>query len=289
MVIPSTDGSASQSRGRLLSSGNGHSPGEHVYERGMFEDRVCAAQQLATGLQEHVGDPDIVVLSLSRGGAVVASAVAERLGPNVPHFYYRVRPIPCTAIPRLSLGSVAGDGSVRIDNMVAKSMGIACDETMAPPLSTETVSTAHNGPGSEGHNHATAALMQAIDDIDMQLQEEQGSFWRAPPCASDLTDKTLLVVDDGMEAGDTVREAILHLRHCYQPRRIVVAVPICLADLRWQLRRHGVCVVDIVSPLCVGSIARWYRRGVSASEAEQALLSRLFVGPAATFGEFDYE
>ncbi|KAJ1668131.1 hypothetical protein IW140_000703 [Coemansia sp. RSA 1813] len=272
MVSPSTNNSDSQNRGHLSPAA---AYSGRVNERAVFDDRIHAGQQLATGLQEYVGSPDTVVLSLSRGGAIVASVVAEQLGPNVPHFYYMVRPIPCATIPRLSLGSVAGDGSVRIDNMVAKSMGIVCD-------------TADEATGS-GTSHATAALMQAVENIDVRLQVEQGSFWRAPPCANDLEGKTLLVVDDGMEAGDTVREAILHLRHCYRPHRIVVVVPVCLADLRWQLRRHNVCVVDIVSPLFVGSIARWYVRGVAASEAEQAMLTRLFVGPAASAGEFDYE
>ncbi|KAJ2556718.1 hypothetical protein EV175_001815 [Coemansia sp. RSA 1933] len=247
-------------------------------ERAVFDDRIDAGQQLAAGLQEYVGDPDAVVLSLSRGGAVVAAVVAEGLG--VPHFHYMVRPIPCATMPRLSLGSVAGDGSVRIDNTVAKSLGIVCEEQ-------EGAAAAAAAADASGSN---AALMRAIEQVDERLQAEQGAFWRARPCSRDLLDRTLLVMDDGMEAGDTAREAILHLRHCYQPSRIVVAVPVCSADLRWQLmRRHAVRVVNIVAPLFVGSIARWYARGVAASEAEQTLLARLFVGPAATVGEFDYD
>ncbi|KAJ2402293.1 hypothetical protein GGI23_000813 [Coemansia sp. RSA 2559] len=267
MVSPNTHLSASQSHeyfSPAASSGD-----RRIHERAMFDDRIHAGQRLAAGLQEYVGSPDTVALSLSRGGAVVGSVVAEHL--DIPHFYYMVRPIPCATMPRLSLGSVAGDGSVRVDNLVAKSLGIMCD------------ATAEATTGS-------TALMQAVEAVDEQLQTEQGSFWRAPPCAGDLQGKTLLVVDDGMEAGDTVREAIMHLRHCYRPCRIVVVVPVCLADLRWQLRRrHGVCVVDIVSPLFVGSIARWYACGVAASEAEQVLLARLFVGPASAIGAFDYD
>ncbi|KAJ1794742.1 hypothetical protein LPJ59_004472 [Coemansia sp. RSA 2399] len=265
MVSPSTNISVSQNSGYLLPAANS---GRRINERAMFDDRIHAGQRLAAGLQEYVGSPDTVALSLSRGGAVVGSVIAEHL--DIPHFYYMVRPIPCATMPRLSLGSVAGDGSVRVDNLVAKSLGIVCDATA-------------EATGS-------AALMQAVEAVDVQLQAEQGSFWRAPPCAGDLQGKTLLVVDDGMEAGDTVREAILHLRHCYRPRRIVVVVPVCLADLRWQLRRrHAVCVVDIVSPLFVGSIARWYACGVVASEAEQALLARLFVGPASAISGFDFD
>ncbi|KAI9503908.1 hypothetical protein GGI26_004420 [Coemansia sp. RSA 1358] len=236
--------------------------------RALFDDRIHAGRQLANNLREHA-EADVVVLSVSRGGAIVGSVIAESLGHSIPHLYYIVRPIPCPSIPRLSLGSVAGDGSVRIDNVVAKSMGIVCDDAT--------------------HNVQATELMRMVEDMDLQLRAEQESFWQPAPSAQDLEGKTLLVVDDGMEAGDTMREAIMHLRHCYEASRIIVAVPFCMADLRRQLQRHVESVVDIVSPLFVGSIARWYARGVSASVAEQRLLNRLFVDSATTISSFDYD
>ncbi|KAJ1801170.1 hypothetical protein LPJ56_000203 [Coemansia sp. RSA 2599] len=232
-------------------------PGARRTRQAAFSDRIHAGQQLAANLQQFAGDSSVVVLSISRGGAVVGSVIAEALGSDIPHLYYVVRAIPCATIPRLSLGSVAGDGSVRVDNALAKSMGF---------------------DASDGGSMSW--LMQSIEDIDEELSSEQARFHLPAPTSEALQGKTLIVVDDGIEAGDIMREAIMHLRHCYQASKIVVAVPVCLADLRKQLQRHVACVVDIVSPIFVGSIARWYALGVVASEAEQRALSRMFAGVA---------
>ncbi|KAJ1833923.1 hypothetical protein LPJ63_002381 [Coemansia sp. RSA 2711] len=221
-----------------------------------FSDRIQAGQQLARNLSEHAGGADVVVLSVSRGGAVVGSAVAAALGEHVPHLYYKVQAIPCPGMPRLSLGSVAGDGSVRIDNMVAQSMGIGADN---------------------------AALLREIAQIDRRLRRDQRAFLRAAPAGAQLRGRVLIVVDDIVEAGDTMREAIMHVRHCFAPRRIVVAAPVCLADLRKQLQRHVDGVVDIVSPLFVGAPAQWYAGGAVAMPSELQALARMFARPGSRF------
>ncbi|KAJ2708136.1 hypothetical protein FB645_000245 [Coemansia sp. IMI 203386] len=232
--------------------------------RAVFSDRIHAGQQLAGNLQQFTNDPSVVVLSISRGGAVVGSTVASALGPTTPHFYYVVRGIPSANIPRLSLGSVAGDGSVRIDTALAKSVDI------------ETPS-------------GSSWLMQSIEMIDLEVCREQMQFYGGMPLLSEmLQNKTLVVVDDGIESGDIMREAIMHLRHCYGESKIVVAVPVCLADLRRQLQRHVSLVVDVVSPVFVGSIARWYATGVVPSVAEQHALDAMFDGAGADSG-FDAE
>ncbi|KAJ2681499.1 hypothetical protein H4R19_007329 [Coemansia spiralis] len=71
----------------------------------------------------------------------------------------------------------------------------------------------------------------------------------------------------------------MHLRHCFGPRRVVAAAPVCLADARKPLGRHADAVVDVVSPLAVGSVMQWYASGSAPSEAEQRVLGRLFAGP----------
>ncbi|KAJ2644601.1 hypothetical protein GGF44_000526 [Coemansia sp. RSA 1694] len=237
--------------------GYGLSSGSRRRSWAVFDDRIHAGEQLANNLREYVGDPSVVVLSVSRGGAVVGSVVASALGHGVPHLYYVVRPIPYAGMPRLSLGSVAGDGSVRIDNGVARSVGV--------------------GDG---------ALLRSIEAVDEGIGREQASFCGLVPTAELLAGKTVVVVDDGVEAGDTMREAVMHLRHCYAPSKVVVAVPVCLADLRKQLLRHVEQVVDIVSPVFVGSVARWYALGVAVSGGEQRELDRMFVNGG---GGFDYE
>ncbi|KAJ2344319.1 hypothetical protein GGF43_005480 [Coemansia sp. RSA 2618] len=221
-----------------------------------FSDRVQAGQQLARNLSEHAGASDVVVVSVSRGGAVVGSVVASMLGEHTPHVYYKVQAIPCPSMPRLSLGSVAGDGSVRIDNMVAQSMGVsAADPHMA----------------------------RQIASINRRLRRDQRAFWMPPPTQQQLRDRVLIVVDDIVEAGDTMREAIMHLRHCFDPRRIVVAAPVCLADLRKQLQRHVESVVDIVSPLYVGAVSQWYASGAAVVPSEQQLLARMFARAGRRF------
>ncbi|KAJ2695002.1 hypothetical protein H4R19_005871, partial [Coemansia spiralis] len=169
--------------------------------RALFCDRVQAGQQLAQGLGEYAGggSDDVVVLSVSRGGAVVAAAVAGALGRGVPHLHYLVAALPCPQLPRLSLGSVAGDGSVRIDDMVA---------------------------GSVQRGVADEATLRVIRAVGRRLRRAQLAFCRPPPARHQLDGRTVIVVDDGIEAGDTMREAIMHLRHCFGPRRVVAAAPV---------------------------------------------------------------
>ncbi|KAJ2473895.1 hypothetical protein GGI02_000514 [Coemansia sp. RSA 2322] len=224
----------------------------------MFDDRIQAGEQLAHNLREYANDPSVVVMSVSRGGAVIGSVVASTLGRRVPHVYYVVRTIPCASMPRLSLGSVSGDGSVRIDNTVARSMGV---------------------------DVAGGPMMRSIEAISAQLSREQSAFCGPVATAELLAGKTLLVVDDGMEAGDTMREAVMHLRHCYGASRVVVAAPVCPADLRKQLNRHAESVVDIVSPVFVGSVARWYALGTAVSDSERRLLDRIFVDGCCCFDD----
>ncbi|KAJ2788026.1 hypothetical protein GGI15_000201 [Coemansia interrupta] len=262
MVSLSREPSSISSRDRAGGSPDGRAAGPARGRQAMFIDRIHAGRLLAGNLQQYVGDPDIAVMSISRGGAVIGSVIAEALGTDIPHIFYPVRPIPCASIPRLSLGSVAGDGSVRLDNMVVKSLGLDMSQ-----------------------------VLDIIAEIDTRLGSEQMQFRRPTPFPEPLAGKTLLVVDDGMEAGDMMREAIMHLRHCYAASAIVVAVPVCLADLRKQLKRHVECVVDVVSSVCVGSVARWYERGVRASGDEQRVLQRLFVGAPSSRRRsgFDFE
>ncbi|KAJ2136149.1 hypothetical protein IW136_004011 [Coemansia sp. RSA 678] len=222
-----------------------------------FVDRVQAGHQLARNLSEYAGRDDVVIVSVSRGGAVVGSIVASTLGPHTPHMYYKVQAIPCPRMPRLSLGSVAGDGSVRIDTMVAESMNIS---------------------STDPH------LLRQVSIIDKRLRRDQRAFLRLPPTPREMHDRVVIVVDDVVEAGDTMREAVMHLRHSFRPRRVVAAAPVCLADLRKQLQRHVDAVVDIVSPLYVGSVSQWYASGDIVVPSEQQLLERMFV---RTSGRFD--
>ncbi|KAJ2502458.1 hypothetical protein GGH96_001121 [Coemansia sp. RSA 1972] len=222
-----------------------------------FIDRVQAGHQLARNLSEYAGRDDVVIVSVSRGGAVVGSVVASTLGAHTPHMYYKVQAIPCPRMPRLSLGSVAGDGSVRIDSMVAESMNISS---------------------------ADPHLLHQVSQIDRKLRRDQRAFVRPPPTPREMCDRVVIVVDDVVEAGDTMREAVMHLRHSFRLRRVVAAAPVCLADLRKQLQRHVDAVVDIVSPLYVGSVSQWYAEGDIVVPSEQLLLERMF---SRTNGRFD--
>ena len=192
----------------------------------VFADRVEAGRLLAEELSERAGDPSVCVLALPRGGVPVAAAVAERLG--APLDVLVVRKIGAPGQPELALGALAsGDVVVMNDSLMPYFSG--ADQAIAATIERERAELARRERVYRGGH---------------------------PPL--DVTDRTVILVDDGIATGATMRAAVRALRD-RGAKEVVVAVPTAPRDTCDTLRQEADEVVCLDMPEPFVAVGRWYQ------------------------------
>jgi len=162
-----------------------------------FRDRQDAGRQLAQALSGYAGRRDAVVLALPRGGVEVGYQVARALG--LPMAVYLVRKLGVPGQPELAMGAIASGGVRVMNHDVVRSLGISDEQV-----------------------EQVAAREQA----ELERRED---VYRGERPMPDLTGHTVILVDDGLATGATMRAAVQAVR-TQKPARIVVAVPTAPAD-----------------------------------------------------------
>lgn len=177
----------------------------------LFQDRTDAGRTLAQSLSAYRG-ADAIVLGLPRGGVPVAYEVARALG--APLDVCVVRKLGAPLQPELGIGAVAEDGAIYVDRGTMRFVGVSDDELAA-----------------------LVATKRA------EVEERVHRFRRgAPPL--DVRDRTVIVVDDGVATGGTVRAALQTLR-ARGAGRLVLAVPVGASE---SLSELALVADEIVCP-----------------------------------------
>lgn len=158
----------------------------------LFRDRRDAGRFLAGVLDTYRDRPDVLVLGLPRGGVPVAYEVATALG--APLDVFLVRKLGTPGHEELAMGAIASGGVIVINDDVVRGLGIT----------PETIAQVAEREGRE------------------LLRREQA--YREGRPFPDVTGKVVIVVDDGLATGSSMRAAIEALRKL-RPDRVVVAVP----------------------------------------------------------------
>src|SRR5439155_14899557 len=158
-----------------------------------FLNRAEAGRLLATKLAKYAGRDDVIVLGLPRGGVPVAYEVARSL--RVPLDVFIVRKLGAPGFEELAVGAIAS-GGVRVLN---------ADVMRAIPNADEVIES-----------------ITAKETAELERREQHYRDWRPAP---DLRDRIVILVDDGLANGATMRAAVKALRQC-GAARIVVAVPV---------------------------------------------------------------
>lgn len=189
-----------------------------------FRDRFEAGARLARELERY-SDDDPIVIGLTRGGVPVAAAVASALG--APLDVLVVRKLGAPFQEELGLGAIAEGGGRWIDTRLAALTGTSLAE------------------------------VGAIERRERAVLDERIERYRARHPRASLERRTVIVVDDGMATGVTVRAAIASIRAVH-PRRLVLAVPVAASSSLRELAGS----VDVVACLhaCddLGSVGRHY-------------------------------
>ncbi|MFI7025850.1 phosphoribosyltransferase [Micromonospora sp. NPDC049900] len=205
-----------------------------------YRDRTEAGQVLADRLTDLIGEPDLVVLGLVRGGVPVAQVVAERLGAPLDALVVRKLGMPWA--PEVAFGAL-GPGGERVLN-----------EVIASRLDPDDI-----------------AGVQEREQAELDRREQ---LYRAGRPPLDLTGRIALIVDDGLATGATARAAVQVARHL-GARRVVVAVPVSAPQAHEMLAAEADEVVSALQPVDFGAVGAYYDdfHEVSDGEVTAALTS----------------
>ena len=190
-----------------------------------FRDRREAGRVLAQELTAYAGRPDVVVLALPRGGVPVAYEVARALGAPLDVFLVRKLGVP--GHEELAMGAVATGGVRVLNDQVVRALGIPPD---------------------------VIDMVAAWEQQELARRERLYRGDRPPP---DVKGRTVILVDDGLATGATMRAALAALRQ-QQPARRVVAVPTAAAQTCDALRTEADDVVCATTPEPFDAVGFWY-------------------------------
>jgi predicted phosphoribosyltransferase len=235
-------------RGALVTSRQGLSNlgGETTFPRSeanmIFRDRFDAGRKLAGALERYAGRSDVVVLALPRGGVPVGYEVASRLGAPLDVFVVRKLGVP--GQEELAMGAIAS-GGVRVQNdEIVRELGMSEDDI---------------------------GFVEAQEREELERRERLYRGGRPP---LDVRGRTVILVDDGLATGSTMRAAVAALRRL-DPARIVTAVPVSDASTCEALRREADEVVCAATPEPFVAVGLWYEDFSQTSDEEaRTLLER---------------
>jgi predicted phosphoribosyltransferase len=190
-----------------------------------FPDRAEAGRQLADKLEKYAERDDVIVLGLPRGGVPVAYEVAKRL--RVPLDVFVVRKLGVPGFEELAAGAIAS-GGVRVLNE---------DVMRAIP-------------------HADQAI-EAVTARETGELERREQIYREGRPAPELRDRIVILVDDGLATGATMRAAVKALRQ-RGAAKIVVAVPVGPPDTCHELEERADETICLSTPEFFQAVGQYY-------------------------------
>ena len=209
-------------------------PAHRRLHSGVFADRSDAGRQLALELAGPIAD-DAVVVALPRGGVPVGREIADALG--LPLEILAVRKLAPRRNPEYGIGAVAEDGTCVIDPEASSVLEIL------------------NGEIEEIVAAETAELRRRVE------------VYRAGRHPERLLGREVIVVDDGVATGVTDTAALRAVRH-QQPRRVVLAVPVCSPEALERLRSEADELVCLEVPARMRGVGEWYEDFSQVSDEE---------------------
>ncbi|WP_308910495.1 phosphoribosyltransferase [Pseudokordiimonas caeni] len=207
----------------------------------MFRDRVDAGRQLAAALAPYAGFAGGLVLALPRGGVPVAAEVASEL--HLPLDVYLVRKLGVPGHEELAMGAIAADSTCVLNNDIVAALRLD---------------------------------WRQIDPVVAREREElerRNRLYRAGRPQPDLGGRTVILIDDGLATGATMKAAIGAIRSLH-PRKLVVAVPVGAPDICNEISALVDHLVCLYQPSPFQGVGRWYADFSQTTDSEVLELLR---------------
>lgn len=191
----------------------------------IFQDRADAGRQLAECVAVTVTDPRSLVLALPRGGVPVGFEVARQLGAELDVFLVRKLGLP--GQEELALGAIAS-GGIRVLN-----------EDLVREV------------------HVSDDLIDQITAREERELKRREELYREGRAARVIRDRTVILVDDGLATGASMKAAVQAVR-LQEPKRLIVAVPVAAQQTCDEFRRSGQEIICTYMPAPFTAVGIWY-------------------------------
>ena len=209
-----------------------------------YRDRVDAGRVLASKLQNYANTPDVLILGLPRGGVVVAYEVAMALHADLD--VYIVRKLGAPYQPELAMGAIAEGGILLLNDAVVNYLSISRE------------------------------IIEATAAEEMKELERRQHVYRNGRDAPRIQGRTVILVDDGVATGSTMKVAIKAVRR-REPAKLVVAVPVGAPSTVLELRDETDEVICVREPEPFMAVGSWYNDFEQTDDDEvKSLLQKAF-------------
>jgi predicted phosphoribosyltransferase len=206
-----------------------------------FLDRVDAGRQLAAELSDYANQPDVLVLGLPRGGVPVAFEVARALNATLDVFLVRKLGLP--GYEELAMGAIAS-GGIRVIN----------DDVMRMA-------------------NVSPSMLEAVTEREKRELARREREYRGDRPQPEIRGHTVILVDDGLATGSTMRAAAQALKQ-EGPKRLIVAVPVAAPDTCEAFRDQVDEIICALTPEPFHAVGLWYEDFSQTSDEEVRELLR---------------
>lgn len=198
-------------------------------------NRFYAGKELAESLLDYRNQDDTIVLALPRGGLPVAFEIAQTLNASLDLLL--VRKLGTPNFPELAMGAIASGDIKVLNNDVIRNYAIS---------------------------EADIALVEKQEKAELN---RRAIAYRGQRPIPNLTNKTVILVDDGLATGATMHAAVDAVR-LQNPKSIIIAVPVAPPETIYEMRSKVDKVICPLQPTQFSSIGQWYSDFSQVSDDE---------------------
>lgn len=191
----------------------------------VFQNRAQAGQMLAAKLALFADRNDVIVLALPRGGVPIGYEVAQAL--HAPLDVFVVRKLGVPGQEELAMGAIASGGAIVVNEDVVRFLQI------------------------------DQPVIECVAEHEFKELERREREYRGDRPKPDVHNRTVILVDDGLATGSTMRAAVRALRN-FEPARIIVATPTASRRTRDELRREVSDCVCVDTPDPFYAVGQYY-------------------------------
>jgi putative phosphoribosyl transferase len=204
-----------------------------------FRDRRDAGRKLAQKLSAYAGRPQALILALPRGGVPVAYEVARAL--TIPLDIFIVRKLGLPGREELAIGAIASGGIRVLNNDIIRMLSIPEE------------------------------VINFVVKRELEELQRREKLYRGERPLPEIRDRTVILIDDGLATGASMRAAVAGLR-AQHPARIVVAVPAAAPETCDAFQTEVDEVVCAITPEPFYGVGRWYEDFSQVNDEEVRIL-----------------